>query len=268
MNGSLFIILQQIINQTTTTSDIETVIAEYILRNLNSDHLTISQIAEDCHISRASVTRFAQNIGYSGFGDLKDDFDQIKYEREELKLDVKAKQKENDPANETTALQNEFQEVVRDFGTFSKAIDFKTIDELCKLIYEANDIYIIATLIPENLSKILQTTLLHSGKMVYLYPTNNQQYEVADKIKPDDLALFVSLEGSHIMNRELTLSITNAEATNVLLTQNPDMKLSTVFDYIIALGEHDIERSGKYKLLLFIEYFSHFYMKKYLQFSF
>jgi len=263
MNGSLFIILQQIINQATTNSDIESVIAEYILRNLDSDNLTISQIANDCHISKASVTRFAQNIGYTGFGALKEDFDMIKYEREELKLDVKAKQKENDPSNETKALQAEFHEVVRDFETFSQAIDFEMIEKLCDLIHEADDIYIIATLIPENLSKILQTTLLHAGKFVYLYPSNNQQYEIADKMKPDDLALFVSLEGSHIMNRELTLSITNTGAKNVLLTQNPDMKLSAVFDYIIALGEHDIERSGKYKLLLFIEYFSHFYLKKY-----
>ncbi|PJH69254.1 hypothetical protein CVR96_27295, partial [Salmonella enterica subsp. enterica serovar Typhimurium] len=83
------------------------------------------------HISKASVTRFAQNIGYTGFGALKEDFDMIKYEREELKLDVKAKQKENDPSNETKALQAEFHEVVRDFETFSQAIDFEMIEKLC-----------------------------------------------------------------------------------------------------------------------------------------
>ena len=80
-------------------------------------------------------------------------------------------------------------------------------------------------------------------------------------ISKDDLALFVSLEGSHISQREMTLSITDTGATSVLITQNPDMKLNSVFDHILSLGDHDIERSGKYKLLMFIEYFSHFYMR-------
>jgi len=263
MDGGLIITLQQIINQATTTTGIDYVIAEYILRNLYNDNLTISQIAEDCHISTASVTRFAQSIGYNGFSNLKQDFKTIKYERDELKLDFKAKQKENDPSNETTALQNEFQEVVQDFKTFSQAIDFDRIEKLCDLIHGANDIYIIATLIPENLSHILQTTLLNAGKFAYSFPSIKQQYAIADKITSNDLALFVSLEGSHIMQREMTLSITNTGATSVLLTQNPGMKLSAVFDHIISLGEHDIERSGKYKLLMFIEYFSHFYLRKY-----
>lgn len=259
MNGGLVIILQQIINDATTSTNIDYVIAEYILRNLYSDNLTISKIATDCHISKASVTRFAQSIGYNGFSDFKNDYELIKYERDELILDFKAQIKLND----TTELQNEFEQVTKDFETFSHQINFDSIEKLCDLIYEANDIYIIATLIPENLSQILQTTLLNSGKFVHSFPSIKQQYTISERITQNDLALFVSLEGSHITQRELTLSITDTGATSVLLTQNPEMKLSSVFDHIITLGEHDLERSGKYKLLMFIEYFSHFYLRKY-----
>lgn len=99
--------------------------------------------------------------------------------------------------------------------------------------------------------------------MAYSFPSIRQQNQIPEKISDKDLALFVSLEGSHVAKREITLPITNSGATTVLLTQNPEMKLNSFFNHIISIGDHNIERSGKYKLLLFIEYFSHFYMKDY-----
>lgn len=264
MNGGLIIILQQIVNHVYTTTDFDYVIAEYLLKNLNNDNLSISKVAEDCHISKASVTRFAQSIGYKGFSNLKRDFEIIKYERDELKLDFRAKSTSTVASNSTIELQKEFAQVAKDFHKYSQQIDFEAIEILCNLIYNANEVYIISTLIPENLSQILQTTLLNSGKMTHSFPSINQQFNNIPKmISKDDLALFVSLEGSHVSQREMTLSITNTGATSALVTQNPEMKLNSVFDYIISLGNHDIERSGKYKLLMFIEYFSHFYMQKY-----
>jgi DNA-binding MurR/RpiR family transcriptional regulator len=263
MNGGLIITLQQIINHVQTTTGFDYVIADYLLRNLDSDNLSISKVAEDCHISKASVTRFAQSLGYEGFSELKRDFEIIQYEREELKLDYRAKQKPSTSGNLALDLQDEFAQVTKDFHEFSQQIDFEAIETLCDLIYNANDVYIISTLIPEKLSQVLQTTLLNSGKVAYSFPSINQQYNIPNMITKDDLALFVSLEGSHISQREMTLSITNTGATSALITQNPDMKLNSVFDHIHSLGDHDIERSGKYKLLMFIEYFSHFYMRKY-----
>jgi len=263
MNGGLIIVLQQIVNHVNTTTGFDYVIAEYLLRNLDNDNLSITQVAADCHISKASVTRFAQSLGYDGFSDLKRDFEIIQYERDELKLDFRAKSRSNKSNNLTAELQNEFTQVVEDFQNFSQQIDFKSIENLCDLIYEANDVYIISTLIPEKLSQILQTTLLNSGKLAHAFPSTNQQYNIPNMISKDDLALFISLEGSHISQREITLSITNTGATSALITQNPEMKLNSVFDHIISLVNHDIERSGKYKMLMFIEYFSHFYMRKY-----
>lgn len=263
MHGGLVILLQQIINHAFTSTAIDYTIAEYLLRNLYDEHLTISKIAEACHISKASVTRFAQNNGYKGFNELKVDYDNIRFERDELKLDLRAAKKADNPYNQTQILQQEFDQMIKDLNTFNQNFDFDQVEKLSQLIYEANDVYIISTLIPEKLSQILQGTLLNSEKLVFCYPSINQQYTITQKIEKDDLALFVSLEGSYITQRDMTLSVTNAGATSALITQNPEMKLSSVFDHIITLGTHDEERSGKYKLLMFIEYFSHFYMRHY-----
>src|SRR5690554_967147 len=104
MNGGLITVLQQILNHVNSTTGFDYVIAEYLLRNLDKDNLSISQIAEDCHISKASVTRFAQSLGYEGFGELKRDYDTIQYEREELQLDLRVKSRANKTTNLTAEL--------------------------------------------------------------------------------------------------------------------------------------------------------------------
>lgn len=263
MSGGLIISLQQIINNSHMQSDIDYKISEYLLKNLKNKDLTITEISNHCHVSKASVTRFAQNIGYDGFNGLKSDLEIVSFERDELKLDFKATSSQNNEHKLTHELKEEFKQVALDLNKFNEEIDFKLIHKLCELIDDSNDVYIISTLIPEKLSQALQFTLLNSGKMAYSFPSIRQQNQIPEKITKKDLALFVSLEGSHVAKREITLPITNSGATTVLLTQNPEMKLNSFFDHIISLGDHNIERSGKYKLLLFIEYFSHFYMKNY-----
>lgn len=263
MSGGLIISLQQIINNNNRQSDIDYKISEYILKNMQKENLTISDISNSCHVSNASVSRFAQSIGYDGFNDLKSDFDIIKFERDELKLDFKAKSTQDDEHKLTHELKKEFEQMTLDLIKYNENIDFEMIQKLCKLITKSEDVYIISTLIPEKLSQILQFTLLNSGKMAYSFPSTLQQYQISEKITVNDLALFVSLEGSHVAKREITLPITSSGAKTALITQNPEMKLNSFFDHIINIGNHNIERSGKYKLLMFIEYFSHFYMKNY-----
>lgn len=261
MSGGLIISLQQIINNSNMKNDIDYKISEYILKNTGKERLTISEIAKNCHVSKASVTRFAQNIGYDGFHDLKSDFDNISFEREELKIDFKAKSPQNNDHKLTHELKKEFEQVALDLIKFNEEINFVMIQKLCQLIADSENVYIISNMIPEKLSQNLQFTLLHSGKMTYSFPSIRQQNKIVEELTDKDLVLFVSLEGSHVAKREVTLPITTSAATTVLLTQNPEMKLSSFFDHIITMGDHDIERSGKYKLLLFIEYFSHFYLK-------
>lgn len=263
--GGLIISLQQIINQFNKRSDIDYTIAKYLLNNLYQDNLSINKISEDCHISTASVTRFSQNLGYQGFTELKKDYDLLKSEKHEMEIDFFKTDKANylSHSKEETSLTSEFHLVANEIEKFIDNFDIELIEKLSQLIYESNKIGLYATSIPGNISLILQNTLLTVGKFIECYPTTLQQFESAKQLTKNDLAIFISLEGSHVMNRDLTLAVTDSEATSVLITHNPEMKLGSLFDYIIPLGDHGITRSGKYKLLIFIEYLTHFYFVNY-----
>lgn len=263
--GGLIISLQQIINQFNKTSDIDHTIAKYLLNNLYQDNLTINTISEDCHISTASVTRFAQNLGYQGFTELKKDYDLLKSEKHEMEIDFLAIDKTDHLSNSKneSILTSEFQSVIKDIDAFINNLDFELIKKLSRLIHESDKIGLYATSIPGNISLLLQNTLLTAGKFVECYPTTLQQFKSAKQLNKNDLVLFISLEGSHVMNRDLTLAVTESEATSVLITHNPEMKLGSLFDCIIPLGEHGMTRSGKYKLLIFFEYLTNYYFINY-----
>lgn len=66
--GSLSVI-KGLYSQFTPT---EQQVADYIFRNLRDFHrLSISEVAEQCGVSVATLTRFARSCGYSGFPELR-----------------------------------------------------------------------------------------------------------------------------------------------------------------------------------------------------
>jgi len=265
MDGGLITALQQIVNDKSNESEINYVIAKYLLKNLYNEKMSARFISEGSNISIASITRFAQHLGYSGFSDFKKDFDLLRFDKQELQIDLKTinKNKNTTKSGSIDELHSDFINVSKAFDRFIKDIDFKNVEHLADLIHDADNVIIYSILIPGNLSLILQHMLLTAGKYVEYFPDMKHQYASSKDLSEDDLAIFISLEGSHVMNKRLTLSVIDSKATNVLITHNPEMKLSSLFNYIVPLGEHDFERSGKYKLLAFIEYLMNYYLNKY-----
>lgn len=265
MNSGLITILQSIVNN-SDSNDIDTIISYYLLNNLYKDNLSINLIANDCNTSKASVTRFVQNLGFSGFNDFKSSYQYTFIEKEEMKVDLCAytDTKSNAPDNSKTDIASQFETVAAELAEFAHIIDEETIDHLCSLIHHANKVSIFSTLIPGHISEIIQHFLLTAGKYVEFRPPLHSQLDRAKQLKEGDLSIFISLEGSYVMQRDLTLTISNSKATSVLITQNENMKLASLFDHIYQLGEHGLERSGKYKLLMFVEHLANRYFTHYV----
>lgn len=174
-----------------------------------------------------------------------------------MELDLLAR---NEKQSTNKLLLNELHTVSQEFNNFIDNYDTKQLDEITRKIKESQRIYLFSTLIPGNITMILQTILLVCGKEA-IYPVDNRkQHEIIPYLENKDLAIIISLEGTLVMQKDLTLSIINSKASNILITQNPHMKLSSLFDTVVTLGDHDLERTGKYKLLAFVELLGNQYM--------
>ncbi|WRK53423.1 hypothetical protein SD457_25895 [Coprobacillaceae bacterium CR2/5/TPMF4] len=134
-------------------------------------------------------------MGYSSFNDFKADCLDVQEELDEMILDNKAFKK----IDTFTFLNN----INASFLAIETDKLEKSIDKLCDMIYEAQRVFIFATHIPGDLASILQRALLTASKNVEFYPQKEHQMELVKQIRPNNLCIFISLEGTLLMEKQL-----------------------------------------------------------------
>lgn len=256
-------ILQHKIRQTSDETNVEAIIARYLVHNITNKNLTISKIAKDCYTSNSTVSRFFKDMGYNTFQEFQIDHAYYFVDRDEVLSDWQADGK-RDLLKENEFMKRQIALAIKDLTIYQDEIKFDEINHLCDLIYQKKYVHLYATHIPGNIADMLQYNFLTIGKVLEFYPLISDQINLANHLDEESLAIFISLEGSHVMTKTLTLPITESAAQTVLITQNPTMKLSQRFDEIISLGSHSRVYSGKYKLLIFAEALIHHYFVKYV----
>lgn len=250
--------LQNIVNTSPENDDADINIARCILKNVNGikRKTSLQEFADICYTSQSSISRFSQRLGYANFNDFKADCIGIQEEVNEMIIDTRAIKKIN-YVKYAQSLADSLVKMQDD------SID-QEIEQLCQYIYNAKRIFIFATHIPGDLACILQRAILTTGKFIEFYPRKEHQIEIVKQVRQDDLCIFLSLEGTLLMEKAITIPAIISLAKNVLVTQNVHIKFSEQFTQVIGLGEHDSESIGKYKLLFFIDCLLNRYYHKYV----
>ena len=234
--------LQNIVNTSPDSDDTNINIARCILKNIDKikKRTSLQDFADICYTSQSSISRFSQYLGYANFNDFKADCIGIQEETDEMIIDTRATKKIN-------------------------CVDYaQAISESLVRMQETSIDQEIATHIPGDLGCIMQRAILTTGKFIEFYPRKEHQMEVAKQIRRDDLCIFLSLEGTLLMEKAITIPAIISLAKNVLITQNVHIKFSEQFTQVIGLGGHDSESIGKYKLLFFIDCLLNRYYHKYI----
>ena len=248
MSGFIFK-LQNVLTSQSHANSSDAQIAKLMLQNLHyaNKNVTITQLAKACYTSVSSISRFATNLGYDSFNEMKQDFIGIPAEYDDLQVD-------NSFFN-TKSLRQYKEEIINSFEGFNE-IDIKDHALwLAEFIFNQENVYIFSTHIPSNIISILHRAILATGKYVEFVQDKHEQIKIAENATSADSFIFVSLDGTFVMAKEITIPVIMSGAKKVLITQNTDMKFASNFDYLIPLGSKSPIYTGKYKLLLFVDYF-------------
>ncbi len=250
--------LQNIINTTPNNDNNDVNIARCLLKNMKQikKKTSLQDIAEMCYTSPSSMSRFSQQLGYPSFNDFKEDCLGIEEEQNEQIIDSAAFRQID--------MLSFIDKIKNSIDTIDDKKLMEQIDLLCDYIHQAERIIIFATHIPGDLANIFQRAILTTGKNIEFYPRKEHQIEVVKEIRQNDLCIFISLEGTLLMEKAITIPAIISLAKNVLITQNAQAKFSQQFTDVITLGEHDDESVGKYKLLFFIDCLINHYYHKYV----
>ncbi len=171
--------LEEIINQhRKSLNDTDMVIWKYILQHRSeSRHISIHELARSCCVSSTTVVRFAQKLGFDGFGELK----------------AVMKMEEPDQAVYQT-------DVLQDLGVFYEQTWNKLIkrnfDSASRLVHEANRVFAFASgYVQSNVVQELKRLFFYDNVLIYEISGRAEFYSILEMLTPDDLFVFVSLSG-------------------------------------------------------------------------
>lgn len=250
-SSELYIKLQKIINQ-SSANDPYKAIAKALIENIdNFEHITIEKLAELSFTSISTISRFVKFLGYKNFIELKEYSKSNKLCRF-MSMNDNLEDLNFDKLHDEDIFNNYIDMICSSLQSLKETVDFKKIDKINEMIYSSEHISIYAFLLPGSLAKYYQLSMLSLGKYCEYYDLSDSTSNLTSE--RSKLSLFFSVDGNFIeSSRDI---IVKAKANNdklVLITQNPRMRLSNMFDEILYMGSCDSPKSGRYKLMIFIE---------------
>ncbi|BDR60055.1 MurR/RpiR family transcriptional regulator [Lactobacillus xylocopicola] len=148
-------------------------------------NMSIVKLSQFASVSTATIVRTMQKMGYSGYTSY----------REALKLKSKA--------NSTFSVLNDADDKIRSVITKNEIemnntlhnLSYSTIEDSISLTKQAKIVYVFARGLSESIASEIMVKLQLTGKYCEFHSDPNIIKTIARKIKPDALAIFITLNG-------------------------------------------------------------------------
>lgn len=227
----------------------------YILKLICSNikectNLSINDLADKCNVSRTTILRFTQKLGFKGYS--------------EFKVFLRWQQQDNNDKEEDYV--NKF---YLDLEDMKKNLNNKTLTESCKILYEAERVFIYGTGMTQiSVAKEIQRTFLSVCKYFYVIEGEAELQTVLSDITSKDVFIIITLSGT----REFLFNIVNRLNMNgikyISMTKFTDNKVArhTPYNLYISITPinngkiQDYESTALYFVLveiLFREYLNY-----------
>ncbi|WP_086315405.1 hypothetical protein A5821_002890 [Enterococcus sp. 7F3_DIV0205] len=226
--------------------------------------LTITEIAERCFVSPATLTRFCRHFGIATFASLRESLVSLGTMKKHSGLRMKEQELtdlKNDPK---TYLDSYAAEIITAVNDVLQTIDIKQVDQILADIHRAEEVVLIGYSATLELAKDLQTSFLLSQKLIFVGETEETQQAFVEDLSEKSIVIVISSYGS-LLNRssELMRMISDSPAKSILLTQHTQNTLTNQFDLSINVTTTNYVRIGNYPLTFFLDYFVRRYASLY-----
>lgn len=236
-------------------------IAVRMLENFDSlKDMSISQIADMCFVSKASISRFCRFLGYESFKEMHDALG-IDYP---ISYDYSQRFFRNltaDPRAAFLAYAKEAQQNI------AETISEENLAELPKIAYAIHDCRRVAFFSHHFLwdtGRYLQNKLFSMGKVMELYLDRSSQLAYAQSLQPEDMAIICSVGGSYpIRHVDVCNSIRDSKCSILAITQNPSNPYWNQAAFVMRCGVSNANDTGKYGALAAIDLVVQQYLLQY-----
>ncbi|MEK5323391.1 MurR/RpiR family transcriptional regulator [Aeribacillus sp. FSL M8-0254] len=183
--------LLNFIESSTDQTKSEIIIAEYILRNVEKiPKMSIYELAEACHTSPATITRFCQRFENITFKELKEyarsfiEFNDTEVDYQNLKTKFNIKQ------------INEYYDELH--ASLKQTEQFLRSKEIIQVVHEINHskkVAFFGVTFSHLIARNAQFKFIRLGKYATAYSNHENQISEAESLTPRDLAVVISFSG-------------------------------------------------------------------------
>ena len=233
----------------------------YILNNSKvAQSLNITEFADACFVSPATISRFSKKFNLSSFAELKKmihGFNQLPTSKG-MRMSADDKNLLNkDTEAYLKAYVNEIHESLNDVLS---SLNMQQILNLAEKINHSESVILVGHNATFELAKNIQSLLFISKKVTIVPETNEHIDELIALSKENTLIIVFSSYGT-IFNRNLDLitKITESNAYSVLITQSTQNIYTNFFDQSINTTKKIYLKIGTYPLTLYSDFLVRYY---------
>lgn len=238
---------------TASENDTNYNIAWFMANNFyRISNMRISELAQECYVSPATISRFCRTLGYENFAHLKQEC--FRFHSNDKKfnnlINVPLELMKQHPKQATI---NYIEQVKDNIEQLPKYLDWKEIDESLRLIHDHQLIAFFGTQFSQSAALHFQTDLLMLEKFTVAYMDSARQLECARTLDEDSVAVIITVNGFFTNSSHKILQyIKKSKCKVILITSNPDLDIQMPLAHRILLGNGENTKTGKHALLTLV----------------
>ena len=218
--------------------------------------MRISELASECFVSPATISRFCRALGYENFAHLKQECYTFHSDDKKFNNLINIPL-ETMKSNPEIATQEYVNQVIAYISDLPRILDWKEIDATLKLIHDCDSVAFFGTQFSQSAALHFQTDLLMLEKFTMAYMDSSRQLDCAKELTKDSVAIIMTVNGYFTGSGFKILQyIKKSGCKVVLMTCNPELDIKIPIDHTILLGQSKNRKTGKHSLLTAVELMS------------
>lgn len=230
-------IFEKITTEYYTLTSSERKVADYILQQRQkTQYMSISELAEECDIAEATVTRFCKRLGYKGYNALKlgvANATAQQSQRQTLPGEITADDSFLMLSQKCAALS------IEAIGQTLEKINLEAVIQGANLLEQAGKVICIgqggSLLLAQQAAHLFSTTFPNFQAIV----DSHAQIIGISHLKAGDVALIFSYSGSTTELQDMLPLIASRGAKSLLITRFPNSPGGNLADVVIPCGANE-----------------------------
>lgn len=225
---------------------VKVIISKYLLENFEVIHeINIYEAAETCDVSRATIRRFYQDIGFTNFKSLKED--KVDYD---FYLDSP---KDNYDSYLSTQVIKMVEACNEMFRLKKESIVYE-LERAKEIVFLVSDVYTSRCL-------EFQKEMILLGKMVRIVSYNFEYNLMLNQLESDALVIVISISGGFL--KEISDYLSTIKSRKLIISSLDEKLIDMDYNLLVQLGKYN-EVIGKSVYHTFaIEYFLELLLNEY-----